>query len=77
MSEVTMDEISIQIEGNSDKAIESLTRLTEVLDKLTGSTGSAINGLKQIINKLKQIAKTSHLFSSTINKRTEGSPAYE
>ena len=60
MSEVTMDEISIQIEGNSDKAIESLTRLTEVLDKLTGSTGSSINGLKQTNNKIKQIANISN-----------------
>lgn len=59
MSEITMDEISIQIEGNSDKAIESLTRLTEVLDKLTGVTGSSIAGLNQTNEKIKSIANSS------------------
>ncbi len=59
MSEVTMDEISIQIEGNSDKAIESLTRLTGVLDKLTGVTGSSIAGLNQTNEKIKSIANSS------------------
>lgn len=59
MNEVTMDEISIQIEGNSDKAIESLTRLTEVLDKLTGVTGTSIAGLNQTNEKIKSIANSS------------------
>lgn len=59
MSEITMDEISIQIEGNSDKAIESLTRLTEVLDKLTGVTGTSIAGLNQTNEKIKSIANSS------------------
>lgn len=69
MSEVTMDEISIQIEGNSDKAIESLTRLTTVLDKLTGATSSSINGLKQTNEKIKTITKTA----DENNKKTEDS----
>lgn len=56
MSEVTMDEISIQIEGNSDKAVESLTRLTTILDKLTGATKTSIGGLQQTNQKIKNIA---------------------
>lgn len=60
MSEVTMDEISIQIEGNSDKAIDSLTRLTGVLEKLTGSTGTSIGALQQTNTKIKQMANISN-----------------
>lgn len=72
MSEVTMDEISIQIEGNSDKAIESLTRLTGVLDKLTGVTGSSIAGLNQVNGKIKNIANSANKSSNTTNKSFSG-----
>lgn len=68
MSEVTMDEISIQIEGNSDKAIDSLTRLTGVLEKLTGSTGTSIGALQQTNTKIKQMANISSKTGNTTNK---------
>ena len=58
MSEVTMDEISIQIEGNSDKAIDSLERLTGVLDKLTKSTGFSMTALQQTNKKIQGIANS-------------------
>ena len=68
MSEITMDEISIQIEGNSDKAIESLTRLTEVLDKLTGVTGKSITGLNQTNEKIKKIANNANKAKASMDK---------
>ena len=67
MSEVTMDEISIQIEGNSDKAIDGLTRLTGVLEKLTGSTGTSIGALQQTNTKIKQMANISSKTGKTTN----------
>lgn len=57
MSDITMDEISIQIEGNSDKAVESLTRLTQILEDLTGSTAKAMSGLKSVNNQINQTSK--------------------
>lgn len=69
MSDITMDEISIQIEGNSDKAIESLTRLTQVLEDLTGSTAEAMSGLKSVNSKIEETSKKS----KKANKETEDS----
>lgn len=69
MSDITMDEISIQIEGNSDKAVESLTRLTQILDNLTGVSAKAISGLKSINREINDTSKKSQ----KSNKKTEDS----
>lgn len=72
MSEVTMDEISIQIEGNSDKAIESLTKLTEVLDKLTKATGDSLAGLQQTNKKIAGISESIEKSDKKTLKSFEG-----
>lgn len=48
MSDVTIDEISIEIEGSSDKAITSIDNLVLSLDKLTESTSNSLNRLKNL-----------------------------
>lgn len=68
MSEVTMDEISIQIEGNSDKAVESLTRLTTILDKLTNITSASLGGLSQTSQKIKSIANNANKSEQSTKK---------
>lgn len=68
MSEITIDEISIQIEGNSDKAIESLEKLTGTLDKLTKSTGTSITALQQTNKKIQNIANSANKTGKTTNK---------
>lgn len=68
MSEITMDEISIQIEGSSDKAIESLDRLSETLDKITKSTGFSMTALQQTNKKIQNIANTANKSGNKTNK---------
>ena len=68
MSEITIDEISIQIEGNSDKAIESLEKLTGTLDRLTKSTGTSITALQQTNKRIQSIANSANKTGKTTNK---------
>lgn len=54
---ITMDEISIQIEGSSDKAIESISKLTDVLDVLTSSTSKSLANLQNVGKNITNISK--------------------
>lgn len=67
MSDITLDQISIQVEGNSDKAIESLNKLVETIDNLTKSTSKGFFGLEKTNKKIQEITNTAKKNTQKLN----------
>lgn len=67
MSDITLDQISIQVEGNSDKAIESLNKLVETIDNLTKSTSKGFFGLEKTNKKIQEITNNAKKNTKKLN----------
>lgn len=64
MNDNVVDTLKIEISGNSDKAVDSISKLIEKLEKIKSATGGSNKGLNAIQKNLDKIAEAADKLDS-------------